>query len=122
MSPRKSSTSSGRPRPVRPRYLGVEVAGEHFPSFARDWEGLLRGRLDRAGAGGLSFRLIRAEGRRAVVEVAHVQASAARGAWNALGPEIWDLKLATRRTFGTLVLAKVWLRGRKTGRTGRPAR
>ncbi|HYA69820.1 MAG TPA: hypothetical protein VEH28_00435 [Thermoplasmata archaeon] len=120
MSPRKSSTSSGKatPTPVRrPRYLGLEVAGELLPSFVgspRSWEGLLADRLAVAGIPALRFRLIRAEGRRAIVEVDHLTAAAARAAWSASpttgagGP-----MLVPYRTWGTLLGAKAWLRGRR---------
>jgi hypothetical protein len=110
VSPRKSSTSSDRPRPLRPRYLGLEVAGEHFPSFSRDWEALLRERLDRSGHGNLTFRLVRSDGRRAIVEVGHLHVRTARTAWTVAGRTGPDLRLATRRTWGTLVGAKAWLR------------
>jgi len=110
VSPRKSSTSSGKPRPVRPRYLGLEVAGELLPSFSRDWEALLRDRLDRAGLGNVKFRLIRADGRRAIVEVGHVEVRAARSAWTVPTPTGRGPGMTPRRTWGTLVGAKAWLR------------
>ncbi len=112
MSPRKSSTSSGRRSDApRPRYLGLEVAGEHFPSLSpRGWEALLRGRFDPA-LGPPGFRLIRSDGGRAVVEVGHRSMGTARTAWN--GPLPQGGRLATVRTWGTLVGAKRWLATRR---------
>ena len=86
------------------------MAGEHFPPFARDWELGLRDRLVRSGQANLPFRVVRCEGRRAIVEVAHSAASAARAAWNLPDPDGRGPDLATRRTWGTLVGAKAWLR------------
>jgi hypothetical protein len=88
------------------------VAGEHFPSFSREWEALLRDRLDRSGHGGLPFRLIRSDGRRAVVEVGHRSVPATRAAWSSAEPVGPGPSLSTRRTWGTLVGAKAWLRDR----------
>jgi RNase P/RNase MRP subunit POP5 len=117
VSPRKSSTSSGKPSRLRPRYLGIEVAGEHLPPLSpRAWEGLLSERLASAGVPVRRFRLIRSEGRRAVVEVDHLAASRARAAWGLprTGPN--PITLVPRRTWGTLLGAKAWLRrGRATG-------
>ncbi len=113
MSPRKSSTSSGKPPGLRPRYLGIEVAGEHFPSLSpRAWEGLLSERLASAGVSVRRFRLIRAEGRRAIVEVDHLAAPRARAAWSASPSGPNEVGLVPQRTWGTLVGAKAWLRGR----------
>jgi hypothetical protein len=84
------------------------VAGEHFPPFSRDWEAWLRDRLDRSGLGSVRFHLIRAEGRRAIVEVDHRQALPARSAWTTPDPS--GFAVAPRRTWGTLVGAKAWLR------------
>jgi len=111
VSPRKSSTSSGRPASLRPRYLGIEVAGEHLPSPPpRWWEATLRGCLDRSAVPG-RFRLVRAEGRRAVVEVDQLRSRAVRAAWTTSVPEQGaEVRIATRRTWGTLRGAKVWLR------------
>ncbi len=108
MSPRKSSTSSGRRSDApRPRYLGLEVAGEHLPSLSpRGWEALLRGRFDpRLGV--VPFRLIRSDGRWAIVEVGHRSVAAARTAWNASLPD--GVRLSSVRAWGTLVGAKRWL-------------
>jgi hypothetical protein len=82
------------------------VAGEHLPVFPPSgWEALLRTAL----GGGIPFRVIRVEGARAIVEVDHLAADRARVAWN--GPLPNGLgRLATVRTWGTLVGAKNWLR------------
>ena len=125
MSPRKSSTSSGRPKKDRPRYLGVEVAGEPFPHPSPPaWNALLKAGLDRVpGERFPRFRLLRAEGRRAIVEVAHTDLAAARIAWNAPVAGSPQLRLSTRRTWGTLVGAKRWIRERNEAggeRAGRP--
>ncbi len=107
MSPRKSSTSSARSSDPRPRYLGLEVAGEHLPPLSpRWWEGALRRRSDGASAA-VPFRLIRSDGPRAIVEVEHRQADAARHLWT--GPLDAQLTMATVRTWGTLEGAKAWL-------------
>ncbi|HYA55025.1 MAG TPA: hypothetical protein VEG42_05435 [Thermoplasmata archaeon] len=115
MSPRKSSTSSGKPSVRRrPRYLGIEVAGELFPPLSpRAWEGLLAERWTAAPASPTPpFRLIRAEGRRAIVEVDHLFAAEARAAWAARPTEAGRPTLVPHRTWGTLVGAKAWLRSR----------
>jgi len=109
VSPRKSSTSSGRPAPLRPRYLGVEVAGEHFPPPSpRWWEAALRRGFDRAAVAG-RFRLVRAEGYRAIAEVDQFRALAARAAWTGPASEP-GVRLAVHRTWGTLRGAKAWVR------------
>ncbi|HYA55018.1 MAG TPA: hypothetical protein VEG42_05400, partial [Thermoplasmata archaeon] len=119
VSPRKSSTSSGKPPPHRrPRYLGLEVAGEHLPPLSpRDWESLLARRLSLAGAPEPRFRLIRSDGRRAIAEVDHTAAPGARAAWTAAPTGPADPTLTSVRTWGTLVGAKEWLRGRPPTRT-----
>ena len=111
MSPRKSSTSSGRPPVLRARYLGVEVDGEPFPPPSpRWWEATLRGCLDRSAVPG-RFRVVRVEGRRAVVEVDQLRSRAARAAWTTSVPDrSGEVRIATRRTWGTLRGAKAWLR------------
>ena len=111
MSPRKSSTSSGRPPTRRPRYLGIEVAGEHLPPLSPVWwERSLRSCLERAGLG-VGFRLLRSEGRRALVEVDHRAAVPVRAAWTTSWstPES-TVEIATRRTWGTVRGGKEWLR------------
>ncbi|MGB6442432.1 MAG: hypothetical protein WBF81_03955 [Thermoplasmata archaeon] len=111
MSPRKSSTSSARPATLRPRYLGIEAAGEHFPAPPpRWWEATLRRCLDGSPAAG-RFRLVRADGYRAIVEVDQFRAPGARVAWTTVldGPTP-SVRLTTRRTWGTLRGAKVWIR------------
>jgi hypothetical protein len=111
VSPRKSSTSSARPATLRPRYLGIEVTGEHFPPPApRWWDATLRTCLDRAGPGG-RFRIVRSDGYRAIAEVDQFRAAAARAAWTTpletSGPA---LRLETHRSWGTLRGAKAWMR------------
>ena len=107
MNPRKSSTSSARSAAPRPRYLGLEVAGEHLPPLSpRWWESTLRRQLDGAPTP-VPFRLIRSEGSRAVVEVPHRSAATARTRWTAALDD--HLALETVRTWGTLVGAKAWL-------------
>jgi hypothetical protein len=107
VSPRKSSTSSARSSEPRPRYLGLEVAGEHLPPLSpRWWEGTLR-RRSEAAPFGVPFRLVRSDGPRAIVEVEHLQLATARALWT--GPIDDRLVLATVRTWGTLVGAKAWL-------------
>jgi len=116
---RKSSTSSGRPARPRARYLGIEVAGEPVPPLtAAAWPGHLREALAAAGAGSLGFRLIRSSASRAIVEVKHASAPAAREAWNAVGrrSELAP-RIRTVRTWGTLAGAKRWLG--EAGRDGR---
>jgi len=89
------------------------VAGEHLPTLSpRDWEVAVRRRLERAGLGSTGFRLIRSEGRYAVVEIEHRQLPAVRSAWaSSLSPEE-GAPMVTVRTWGTLVGAKAWLRWR----------
>jgi hypothetical protein len=113
VSPRKSSTSSGkRPPRSRPRYLGLEVAGELFPPPPpRWWEATLRRALDASPARG-GFRLVRSDGFRAIVEVDQFRAPAARIAWTIPLDESRPGGTALRacRTWGTLRGAKAWLR------------
>jgi hypothetical protein len=113
VSPRKSSTSSGRPPTLRPRYLGLEAAGEQLPPLPpRWWEATLRRCLDRAGVAE-KFRVVRVDGRRAIAEVEHRASAAARAAWTTSVTESGTaIELATRRTWGTLRGAKAWLRER----------
>lgn len=112
MSPRKSSTSSGNPPSPRPRYLGIEVAGDL--SLAPRWvERELARLLEEDGRRpGVRVRLVRWEGRRGIAEVAHTVARAARSRWNArlTGPAGEAVELATVRTWGTLRKGKEWLR------------
>jgi hypothetical protein len=112
VSPRKSSTSSGkRPPRLRPRYLGLEVAGEPFPPPPpRWWEATLRRLLERSAAAG-RFRIIRTDGYRAIVEVDQLRSVAARRAWTTeIEASGAPLRLAAQRTWGTLRGAKAWLR------------
>ncbi len=112
MSPRKSSTSSGRPPRVRARYLGVEVVGEPLPPLSpRWWEATLRRAFDRTGVPG-RFRLVRSEGARAILEVDQWRSSRARAAATGGTDGNGALALRTHRTWGTLRPAKAWLRGR----------
>ncbi len=88
------------------------MAGEPFPPpSARWWEAALRHGFDRAAVAG-RFRLIRADGYRAVVEVDQRRAPAARAAWNGPADDAGSVALVTRRTWGTLRGAKRWLRAR----------
>ena len=111
MSPRKSSTSSGRPRTLRPRYLGVEVAGEHLPPGfpARWWEERLGAMLASAGGPEGPVRVLRVQGPRAIVAIDQFRTAAARRAWNGPAPDGPGWHFVTRRTWGTLVGAKTWI-------------
>jgi hypothetical protein len=109
VSPRKSSTSSGRAPTLRPRYLGIEVAGALLaPPSPRWWEATLRRCLDRSATPG-RFRVVRSEGYRAIVQVDQFHAVASRAAWTTAVDEP-GARLISRRTWGTLVGAKRWLR------------
>ncbi|MCI4360447.1 MAG: hypothetical protein L3J91_01970, partial [Thermoplasmata archaeon] len=117
VSPRKSSTSSGNPT-LRPRYLGVEAAGD-LPLSPRSVEQELRRRLEAIGAHAPAFQIIRWESGRGLVRVAHYDVRRAREAWNYLGPGSSGqaLTLRTDRTYGTLRKGKAWLlRGRSRPR------
>ncbi len=112
MSPRKSSTSSGNPSP-RPRYLGVEVVG--VPTFSpRGLERELARSLAEAIRAPADLKLIRFSGPRVLVRVTNRTMIAARTAWNGplSGPSGEGIRVATRRTFGTLRKGKEWLGGR----------
>jgi hypothetical protein len=114
VSPRKSSTSSAEPV-ERPRYLGLEVAGVAF--VPRPWlERALREALPPAPVDSRARqpRIIRLERGRALVEVGHRWAAVARKAWNGpvTGPQGGPIELSTRRSWGTLRGAKIWLRSR----------
>ena len=121
MNPRKSSTSSGNPT-LRPRYLGVEVAGETPFLAPRAIEHELRRRLEAIGAHQPEFQIIRWQGGRGLVRVAHTDARRARDAWNYVGPgtDGQRLTLRTVRTYGTLRKGKLWLNGRAQGASRRP--
>ncbi|MFI5413314.1 MAG: hypothetical protein ACHQ0I_01825 [Candidatus Lutacidiplasmatales archaeon] len=87
------------------------MAGEHFPSLSpRAWESLLAERLASAGVPVRRFRVIRSEGRRAIAEVDHVAAPRARAAWSGRPSGPNEIVLVPRRTWGTLIGAKAWLR------------
>jgi hypothetical protein len=110
VSPRKSSTSSGRPPTRRPRYLGLEAAGEHLPPLsARWWEGTLRAALDAAGVPD-RFRVVRSEGRRAIVEVDHLALLRVRSVLDRPPAGPGASRVGARQTWGTLRGAKAWLR------------
>ena len=113
MSPRKSSTSSGKPPTPRPRYLAIEVAaGEPFPP--RGLEAALIARLAQSLRVEGRIRVIRVEGRRALVEVPHRLAAEAREAWTGewarTNGTVWRLR--TWKTYGTLLKGKRWLASR----------
>ena len=92
------------------------MAGEHLPAFLspRWWESTLRAALppDERGTAE-ALRVIRSEGTRAVVQVDQFHAVPFRSVWNhpMLGGP--GLRFTTRRTWGTLVGAKQWLRQRR---------
>ncbi len=69
-------------------------------------------------------RLIRAEGDRALVEVPHRAVPLARAAWSSswVTDRGTALRARTRRTFGTLVKGKLWLRARREEPEGRRRR
>jgi RNase P/RNase MRP subunit POP5 len=106
---------------VRARYLGIEVVAEPFPPLSSSgWERLFGASLERAGTPAPRFRVIRAEARRAIVEVGHLDLARVRAALQAPGPDGRPGALVPRRTWGTLVGAKAWLRA--PGGGGRSAR
>jgi hypothetical protein len=112
-SPRKSSTSSGKANPSRPRYLGIEVAGtSSFRTSPPWWQSILSSFRPPARAPP-PFRIVRFQHDRAIVEVGHRTVPAAREAWNATveGPDGRSYSLRTVRSWGTLVGAKAWLQG-----------
>jgi hypothetical protein len=115
VSPRKSSTSSAEPPPPRPRYLGIEAAGDLSLSPRALERALGRPFAARAADPAPAIRVIRVEGSRALVRVPHRFVAAARAAWN--GPVETaggaTLRLRTHRTYGTLVKGKRWLRARR---------
>ena len=94
------------------------MAGEP-PVPTRAIESALLARLRAALPSGapVRVRLIRREGDRAIAEVEHRQADAARSAWNGkiLVPG-GSFEATTYRTWGTLRLAKTWLRAGRAGR------
>jgi RNase P/RNase MRP subunit POP5 len=122
-SPRKSSTSSGRPARPRARYLGIEVAAEPVPPASpAAWEAALRSALTVTGLAEVHVRVVRAEGRRAIVAVDHRWAPRARATWAAT-PAPGAPRFVPVRTWGTLVGAKAWLRNGRHARVHRsPAR
>lgn len=65
--------------------------------------------LATAGGPGGPIRVLRVQGRRAVVQIDQLHTGAARQAWNGPTPNVPGLRLMTRRTWGTLVGAKAWI-------------
>ncbi len=65
--------------------------------------------LATAGGTGGPIRVLRVQGPRAVVQIDQMRSDAARHAWNGTVPGTPGLRLATRRTWGTLVGAKAWV-------------
>ncbi|MCL4308967.1 MAG: hypothetical protein M1126_06400 [Candidatus Thermoplasmatota archaeon] len=118
MSPRKSSTSSGKRTPSRPRYLGIEVAGELVPVGSADaWRRV----LDDVGSPSppsLSYRVVRSDARRAIVAVDQHTMTFARARWNATSRPAGRWSIRTIRTWGTLVGAKSWIRRKASGLSG----
>ncbi|HEV8050745.1 MAG TPA: hypothetical protein VGP88_09170 [Thermoplasmata archaeon] len=90
------------------------MAGDPFPPSLW-WEGALADRLRLYAPAGAPTRIrwIRREGPRAIVEIDHRIVPAARLAWNVslVTPAGRPVQLATFRSWGTMRLAKAWLRG-----------
>jgi len=112
-NPRKSSTSSGKANPSRPRYLGIEVAGTSNLRSSPPWWQSLLSSFQPPSPAPPPFRVIRFDRDRAIVEVGHRTVPSARVAWNATvsGPDGRRYSVRTVRSWGTLVGAKAWLRG-----------
>ncbi len=111
MSPRKSSTSSANPPSPRPRYLGLEVAGDQ-PVSPRWVERELARRLTaEEPPAPLPFRIIRWEGRRGLLQVNHLDVPRARRLFNATIQDSAGrtARFTTYRTWGTLRKGKEWL-------------
>jgi hypothetical protein len=120
VSPRKSSTSSGN-HSARPRYLGLEVAGpSRFLPSTRWWEETLSSLLADATRANSRVRVVRTESIRAIVEVDQSMTTPSRRAWNraVAAPNGEQWRIATKRTWGTLVGAKAWLKDRRRSSTG----
>jgi len=99
---------------VRPRYLGIEVAGQPVPRLLpAAWLDLLNHRWRAQNDTPLKLKVIRSEGTRAIVAIDQRTAPRARLAWNATwqAGEGRTFRVATVRSWGTLVDAKAWLRG-----------
>ena len=74
------------------------------------WTASLEEALRDAGTPALPFRLVRSDGRRAVVRVDTRSLPDAKRAWNRLEGRVGGAPLlVTRQTWGTLVGAKAWL-------------
>jgi hypothetical protein len=87
------------------------VAGEHLPFLSpRAWESLLAERFVARDAPAFRYRLIRSDGRRAVVEVDQWSAERARTVLAARPRPPGEVTVDPRKTWGTLVGAKEWLR------------
>ncbi len=98
---------------MRPRYLGIEVAGKPVPRLApAAWHDLLNHRWKAQTEAPMRFRIIRSEGPRAIVQVDQRTASIARVAWNATldTDDGRSFRVSTVRSWGTLVRAKTWFR------------
>ncbi len=85
-----------------------------LPPSPRLLEQSLRESVTREHRGPVPVRIVRIQGRRAIVEVPHWAAAAARRAWNpAPDRRPTDaLGIGTVRTYGTLLKAKAWLMDR----------
>ena len=68
----------------------------------------------------MALRILRREAGRYLIEVPHTAAAAARRSWNGPLPDgrRGSVRLATRRTWGTLRRAKRWLRAGRTAPPG----
>jgi hypothetical protein len=113
VSPKRSSTSSGNSL-SRPRYLGIEVAGD--TSFSpRTLERWLSDRLTTGGPPP-KLKVVRVEGHRALVDVPHTWAIRARTEWSGrwTTTEGVTVEVRTYRTWGTLVGGKRWIRRRES--------
>ncbi len=111
-SPRKSSTSSGKANPSRPRYLGIEVAGASNLRISPPWWQSILSSYQSPDPAPPPFRIVRFHHDRAIVEVGNLAVVSARAAWNASikGPDGQSYSLRTVRSWGTLVGAKAWLK------------
>ncbi|MGI0053831.1 MAG: hypothetical protein ACREC5_07335, partial [Thermoplasmata archaeon] len=92
--------------------LGLELLGS-LPPSPRLLEQSLRESLARERREPAPIRLVRLEGRRAIVQVPHLATPAARRAWNGPGgvdPSGGGFSVRTCRTYGTLLKAKAWIR------------
>jgi len=98
---------------VRPRYLGIEVAGQPVPRLSpAAWHDLLQHRWRAHAEPTQQFRIIRVAPTRALVEVDQRTLALGRTAWNAVivADGERSYRVATVRAWGTLVSGKAWLR------------